>query len=57
VVKTSKTLTFPFNVFIDVRYHKIKVVGDKATSQASTTSLGKFVQKSMYYLLKKNKMC
>lgn len=43
MVKTSKTFTFPFNIFIDVRYHKIKVVGDKATLQASTTSLGKFV--------------
>ncbi len=43
MVKTSKTFTFPFNIFIDVRYHKIKVVDDKATYQASTTSLGKFV--------------
>jgi hypothetical protein len=31
IVGSSKTPTISFNIFIDVRYHRVKVVGAEAT--------------------------
>jgi len=44
-VESDKAPTFPFNIFIDARYHHVKVVADKATLQISIASFGKSIKK------------
>jgi len=35
----------PFNIFIDVKYSRVKIASDEGTSRMSNTSLGKFIKK------------
>jgi hypothetical protein len=46
VVESGKAPTIRFNIFMDARYHHVKVVGDETSLQASTTSLGKSINKT-----------
>lgn len=46
-VGSGKTPTIPFNIFIDARYHWVKVVGDEATLQSSIVGLCKTIKKSV----------
>jgi hypothetical protein len=36
----------PFNIFVDAKYHWVKVVSDEAILWSLTTSLGKTIKKS-----------
>jgi hypothetical protein len=44
-VESSKTHVIPFNIFMDARYHHVKVARDEITLRASTTSLEKSIKK------------
>jgi hypothetical protein len=46
-----------FNIYIDGKYHRIKVVNDEATLWASNGNLGKFIKKLEKHLFEKNKRC
>jgi hypothetical protein len=46
IVESNKSHVVPFNIFINARYHHMKVVGDEVTLRFSITSLGKFIRKS-----------
>jgi hypothetical protein len=56
-MESSKTLPIPFNIFTDVRYHHVKVVGNEITFQPSTVGLGKLMNKSNILSIEKNKRC
>jgi hypothetical protein len=43
--KLGKTPIFLFNIFIDARYHHVKVVGDEALLQFSTIGFAKNIKK------------
>jgi hypothetical protein len=45
-VESSKIPIVPFNIFTNVRYHHMKVVGNKTTLQTSTIGLDKSIKKS-----------
>jgi hypothetical protein len=44
-MESSKTLIVPFNIFMDARYHGMKVVGDEVALRTLTTSLNKSIKK------------
>jgi hypothetical protein len=46
-----------FNIYIDAKYHGVKVVNDEATLWASNANIGNFIKKLEFFLLKKNKRC
>jgi len=56
-MESSKTLPIPFNIFMDVKYHHVKVVGNETTFQPSTIGLGKLMNKSNILFIEKNKRC
>jgi hypothetical protein len=33
-MELGKTLVVPFNIFIDARYHQVKIVGDEVSLQS-----------------------
>ncbi len=43
VMESSKALAIPFNIFMDAKYHWMKVVRDETTFQTLTISLGKSI--------------
>jgi hypothetical protein len=45
VVEFGKVLVVSFNIFLDPRYHLVKVVGDEMTFQSSLVGLGKVIKK------------
>jgi hypothetical protein len=45
-MELGKTPTIPFNLFTDIKYHHVKVVGNEITFHSSTTGLGKLIKKS-----------
>jgi hypothetical protein len=51
-MESSKTFVVPFNIFIDVRYHYVKVAGAKLTLQSSTIGFGKIIKKSNVLFIK-----
>jgi hypothetical protein len=50
VVELAETHVIPFNIFMDARYHHVKVVGDEVTFQASTTNLGKLIKNILWFI-------
>jgi hypothetical protein len=45
-VELGKTPIVPFNIFIDVRYHWVKIVGGEVGLRSSIVGLGKTIKKS-----------
>jgi len=45
-MESSKTFAIPFNIFMDARYHHVKVVGNETTFRMLTIGLGKCIKKS-----------
>ncbi len=43
---SNKTPIIPFNIFIDVKYHRMKVVGVEATLRSSEVGLHKTIKKN-----------
>jgi hypothetical protein len=43
VIETCITLAVPFNIFINVKYHHVKVSGDEVTSHVFNVGLGKII--------------
>jgi hypothetical protein len=44
VVELGETHAIPFNIFMDARYHHVKVASDEVTLQASTANLDKLIK-------------
>jgi hypothetical protein len=44
IMELVKAHAIFFNIFLGMRYHHVKVVNDRATLQASTIGLGKFIK-------------
>jgi hypothetical protein len=57
IVELDVVLVDPFNIFIDIQYHPVKVVGDVAALQLSNVNLRKFIKKPNFYLFKRNDKC
>jgi hypothetical protein len=45
VVETRNALTIPFDIFIDVKYYRVKLANDEAVLHASDVGLGKNIKK------------
>jgi hypothetical protein len=43
VVKYGKVLAISFTIFLDPKYHQVKVVGDEATLPSLSIGLGKVI--------------
>ncbi len=43
MVKFGKVLAISFNIFLDSKYHRIKVVGDEIALQSLSIKLGKVI--------------
>jgi len=43
-VENGKALAIPFNIFSNVRYHGVKLVGDEVASHAFVVGLGKVIK-------------
>jgi hypothetical protein len=53
----SKTFAIAFNIFRDARYHHIKVVWNETSFRASTTGLGKSIEKfNLLFVEKEQRM-
>jgi hypothetical protein len=53
----SKTFAIAFNIFRDARYHHIKVVRNETSFRASTTGLGKSIEKfNLLFVEKEQRM-
>jgi hypothetical protein len=46
VVEIDVVPIIPFNIFIDVQYNRMKIVGDETTLWVSNTNLKKSIKKS-----------
>lgn len=46
IVESNNAHVVPFNIFINGKYHHMKVVSDETTLHSSITSLSKFIKKS-----------
>jgi hypothetical protein len=44
-----------FNIFMDARYHHVKVVGNETTFRVSIASIGKSIKKSNILFIEKKK--
>jgi hypothetical protein len=43
VIKSGEVLAISFTIFLDPKYHWIKVVGDEATFRSLSIGLGKVI--------------
>ncbi len=43
MVKSSKVLAISFNIFLDPKYHQVKVVGDEVVFLSLLIRLGKVI--------------
>jgi hypothetical protein len=57
VVKYGKLLAISFNIFLDPKYHQVKVVGDETLSYHYQLDLGMLFKNLKCDLLKGNNEC
>ncbi len=56
-MELDKAPTIPFNIFINTRYHRVKVVGDEVTLQFSIVGIGETIKKfDVLFIKKEHKM-
>jgi hypothetical protein len=57
VVKYGKVVAISFNIFLDPKYHQVKVVGDETLSYHYQLDLGMLFKNLKCDLLKGNNEC